>query len=131
MTNLAICGVGNIGKVHLRNLLSLRGCRIAGILDANRLELERVARQFSVRAFENWTKLLEDSGVDAVVVATPASSHRELCCSALAAGKHVFLEKPLANTLEDSKAIVEAEAHSPRVVQVGFCERFQCGLYRG
>jgi len=83
-----------------------------------------VARQFSVRTFENWAELLEDRDIDAVVVATPASSHRKLCCLALAAGKHVFVEKPLANTLEDSRAIVEAEAHSPRVVQVGFCERF-------
>ena len=124
MSNLAICGVGNIGKVHLGNLLSLRGCRVTGIVDSNRNELEKVARQFSVRAFKNWEEILEDSVVDAVVVATPASSHRELCCSALAAGKHVFVEKPLANTLEDSNAIVEAEAHSRRVVQVGFCERF-------
>jgi len=124
MTNLALCGVGNIGKVHLHNLLSLRGCRVVGIFDSNPNEVEKVTKQFSVHAFTNWEELLGDPAVDAVVIATPASFHRELCCSALAAGKHVFLEKPLANTLEDSNAIVEAEAQSPRVVQVGFCERF-------
>jgi predicted dehydrogenase len=124
MTNIALCGVGNIGKVHLQNLLSLRGCRVAGIFDRNLIELERLAREFSVHTYGSWEEILQDSTLHAVVIATPASSHRELSCSALAAGKHVFVEKPLAGTLEDAKAIVEAEDRSGRVVQVGLCERF-------
>jgi predicted dehydrogenase len=124
MTNIAICGLGNIGRVHLQNLLSVRGCRVTGIFDLSKENLERVARECSVYAFQSWKALLESSFVDAVVIATPSSSHSELCCSALAAGKHVFVEKPLAGTLQDSDAIVRAEAGANKIVQVGFCERF-------
>ncbi len=125
MTTIALCGVGNIGRVHLGNLLSLRGCRVTGIFDASLQTLEQVSREFSVQPYAFWQNLLEEPGLDAVVIATPATSHRSLCHSALAAGKHVFVEKPLANTLEDSIVIVEASANAlGQVVQVGFCERF-------
>ncbi len=124
MAHLAICGTGNIGKVHVENLLSLRGCRIAGLFDTNRQELERVAGRFNLRAYTSVEEMLKDPRAEAVVVATPSSSHREVACRALAAGKHVFVEKPLAGTLEDAEAIVEAARRSDRVVQVGFCERF-------
>ena len=124
MTHLAICGVGNIGKVHIENLLSVRGCRISGLYDTNRAELKRVAGRFALRAYGSLNEVLDDHNVEAVVIATPSDTHRELTCRALAAGKHVFVEKPLAGTLEDAAAIVDAARASDRVVQVGFCERF-------
>jgi predicted dehydrogenase len=122
--NIAICGVGRIGKFHLQSLLSLRGCRLSGIFDVNQEELDKLWRDFSVRKYRSWAELAEDSATDAVVIATPSASHRQYCCSALAAGKHVFLEKPMAGTLEDATAIVQAARRSSRIVQVGFCERF-------
>jgi len=125
MKNIAVCGVGNIGRVHVSNLLSLRGCRVTGIFDTHSQQLEQVSRELSVRPYSSWQNLLEDPELDAVVIATPAASHRKLCSSALAAGKHVFLEKPLANTLEDSIAILEAQdSAKQQVLQIGFCERF-------
>ena len=124
MTNIAICGIGNIGKVHLENLRSLRGCRIAGIADTNAAAAEEAARSSGVHCYTNSDEMMGDPAVDAVVIATPTNSHRELCQQALAAGKHVFVEKPLAGTLEDARAIVEAAAATDRVVQAGFCERF-------
>jgi myo-inositol 2-dehydrogenase/D-chiro-inositol 1-dehydrogenase len=124
MTHLAICGIGNIGKVHLENLLSVRGCKVTGIFDVNQAELELAASRFSVAAYRDFDELLNDSLVDAVVVATPTNSHAELCVRALAANKHVFVEKPLAGSLEDALTIANAATHSDRVVQVGFCERF-------
>lgn len=124
MTRIAICGVGNIGKVHVENLLSTRGCAISGIFDARQEELQRVADHFGLRAYENADGLFDDPGVQAVIIATPTSSHLQLCQRALRAKKHVFLEKPLAGTLEDAAAIVEASKSSDRVLQIGFCERF-------
>src|SRR6266567_8500766 len=123
MTGLAICGIGNIGKVHLENLLSLRGCDVAGVFDTNPTALARAASCAGVRAYASPEELLSDDHAQAIVVATPSSSHREWCMRALAAGKHVFVEKPLAGTLEDARAIVEAARGSGKVVQVGFCER--------
>ena len=124
MTELAICGLGNIGKVHLENLCSLRGCRVVGLFDRNRRELERLSAATGIKAYGSADEVFADPIPTALVVATPSVSHREFVIRALAAGKHVFVEKPLAGTLADAAAIVEAKSKSDRVVQVGFCERF-------
>jgi predicted dehydrogenase len=68
MKNIAICGVGRIGKFHLQSLLSLRGCRLSGIFDANQEELDKLSRDFSVRKYRSWDELAEDSATDAVVM---------------------------------------------------------------
>jgi predicted dehydrogenase len=124
MTNLAICGLGNIGKVHLDNLLSLRGCGVAGLFDTNGSELARVSAARGIRAYKSAEEMFADRASTAVVIATPSAAHREYVIRAFAAGKHVFVEKPLAGTLGDAAAIVEAASKSDRIVQVGFCERF-------
>ncbi|HZT30875.1 MAG TPA: Gfo/Idh/MocA family oxidoreductase [Bryobacteraceae bacterium] len=124
MTGIAICGVGNIGAVHLANLRSLRGCRVTGIFDLRMDLAARLAAQHGTRAYASLDELLADREVEAVVVATPSSSHREVTVRALAAGRHVFVEKPLAHTEPDAQAIVDAARASGRVVQAGFCERF-------
>lgn len=124
MTRLAICGLGNIGKVHLENLYSLRGCQVVGLFDRNRKELERLAAASGIKAYQSADEVFADAESSALVIATPTGSHREYVVGALAAGKHVFVEKPLAGTLADAVAIVEAKSKSDRVVQVGFCERF-------
>jgi myo-inositol 2-dehydrogenase / D-chiro-inositol 1-dehydrogenase len=120
MTRVALCGVGNIGKVHLGNLRSLRGCKIAGVYDP-----KIVPGLSDLHVYADADAMFSDPSVDAIVIASPSSSHRELTERALAAGKHTFVEKPIADTLEDARAIVAAAAEHPdRVVQVGFCERF-------
>ncbi|HWB96453.1 MAG TPA: Gfo/Idh/MocA family oxidoreductase [Bryobacteraceae bacterium] len=124
MTNIGICGVGNIGRVHLDNLRSLRGCRIAGVADSSATTAAKAAAYAGVRCYASAAELMCDRAVEAVVIATPTDSHLELCRQALSAGKHVFVEKPLAGTLEDARAIVELARSSDRVVQAGFCERF-------
>ncbi|MFN7996675.1 MAG: Gfo/Idh/MocA family oxidoreductase [Bryobacteraceae bacterium] len=124
MVSLAICGLGNIGKVHLENLQSLRGCRVVGLFDRNLDELRRLAAIAGVKAYTNAGEVFADPETDAVVIATPTGSHREYLVRALEAGKHVFVEKPLAGTLADAEVIVRAAADSSRLAQVGFCERF-------
>jgi predicted dehydrogenase len=125
MARIAICGIGNIGTVHLHNLRSMRGCEIAGLYDAHGSTWKDLAASSGVGIYGSVGQLLSDKTVDAVVIATPSDSHRALTEQALAAGKHVFVEKPLAGTLEDARAMIEAVAKYPgRVVQAGFCERF-------
>ena len=124
MTNLAVCGVGNIGRVHVENLRSVRGCRVRGLFDANLDALTQAGSRYGVPIYGSFDEMLADDGVDAVVVATPSDTHAELTERALKAGKHVFVEKPLAGTLEDARRIVSAALASKQVVQAGFCERF-------
>ena len=124
MTELALCGLGNIGKVHLESLRSLRGCRLAGLFDRNLDVVQRLSESTGIRAYASEDEMFGDPATAAVVIATPSASHREFTVRALVAGKHVFVEKPLAGTLADAAMIVDAKAKSDRVVQVGFCERF-------
>jgi myo-inositol 2-dehydrogenase / D-chiro-inositol 1-dehydrogenase len=124
MTNLAICGAGRIGTVHLENLRTFRGCRVVGLYDLDADRAASLAKRNGIRSYESFDDVLTDQEIHAVVIATSSSSHCELTLRALAAGKHVFVEKPLADTIESSRAIVDAAQNSGLVVQVGFCERF-------
>lgn len=122
MLGLAIAGFGNIGRVHADNLATLRGCQLCGIYDLNPAALARVSHPLT--AYHSYEQLLADERVDAVVIATPAQAHRDMTAAALRAGKHVFVEKPLADTLPGAQDICALAAASPLHVQVGFCERF-------
>ena len=123
MVKLAIAGFGSIGRVHLANLSSMRGCQVTGIFDSNP-EAMRTADP-SIRRYRDLEELTADSGVEAVVIATPSDSHLTVARAALAAGKHIFVEKPLAGTLADSREIVETAASRQSLrAQAGFCERF-------
>jgi myo-inositol 2-dehydrogenase/D-chiro-inositol 1-dehydrogenase len=120
MTSIAIIGLGNIGRVHLQNLRSLRGCRVAGVYDARPL-----AGDPGVKVYGSAEEAFRDPGSQAMVIATPGDTHADLTERALAAGKHVFVEKPLAGTLADAERIMKcADRHAGQVLQVGFCERF-------
>lgn len=124
MTRLAICGLGNIGSVHLENLLSLPGCAISGVFDVSPAVSQRVGAGRGIKVLSSLDDLFGDPETDAVVIATPTETHLALATRSLAAGKHVFIEKPLAGTLTDAQAAVEAARNSSLCVQVGFCERF-------
>lgn len=121
---VAVCGLGNIGWTHLANLLTMRGSTVAGVFDRNAERAGTVARRHDLPAYRDWSALLADRSVDAVVLATPGAAHRRGVLDCLEAGKHVFVEKPLADDADDARAIVAAAARSRAVVQVGFCERF-------
>ena len=122
MVNFAIAGYGNIGKVHAANLASLRSCRVVGVHDVCYAALSEAPA--ALRRYATMSEMLDDRSVDAVVVSTPTDSHRAYAEAVLAAGKHLFVEKPLAGTLADAEAIVVAAAKVSLCAQAGFCERF-------
>ncbi len=121
---IAVCGIGNIGVEHLENLRSLRGCKVVGIFDIDRQRSATISERFHVRQYGSYNELLADETSQAVILATPASLRRDGLQAAIAAGKHVFIEKPIADTLEDAEAIVAMTKGCKSVIQVGFCERF-------
>ncbi len=128
---VVVCGLGNIGRIHLDNLRSLRGCEVAGVFDQDETAAENSVDGMSCRVYSNWEGVLADESVDAVIVATPGKAHRAGVLSALKANKHVFVEKPLADDLADSAAIHHAAKQRQLVVQVGFCERFNPSFIEG
>ena len=117
---LAQLGCGYWGPNLLRNFSTLKNCSVKYVVDASADRRAFVQKFFPAsQAVEAWQPVFDDPEVDAVVIATPAASHFELALAALRAGKHVFVEKPLATRAAEVDELArEAEARQ-RVVMVG------------
>jgi predicted dehydrogenase len=121
---VAIAGIGFIGPVHLRSA-RLAGAEIAGIAGRDPAALaERAAALGVRRVFESPEAAATDPAVDVLHICTPNHLHAPLARRALAAGKHVVCEKPLATTAADAAELVELAARSGRVAAVPFVYRF-------
>jgi predicted dehydrogenase len=111
MIRIGIIGYGYWGPNLVRNFAETRGAEVAAVADLDRAKLESVQRRFpAVKCTSDFQDLMNDPSIDAVAVATPVSSHFQLGMAALKAGKHLWLEKPMAETsLQASKLLDEAE----------------------
>jgi len=116
MIGVGIIGYGYWGPNLVRNLSEIPGCRVIGISDLrpDRLALAR-ARYPAARITAECQDLFDDRRIDLIVVATPVSSHFRLAMAALAAGKHVLVEKPFTMNSEDAQRLIE-EAEKRRLV---------------
>jgi predicted dehydrogenase/protoporphyrinogen oxidase len=117
---VGVVGLGYWGPQIVRNLADLPGAEIAALCDIRRDPLESVARRFpDVPRVTDFDAMLSDSSVDAVALATPVSTHYELAAAALAAGKHVFVEKPLAHSVRAASELADAAAKRGLVLMPG------------
>lgn len=122
---VGIVGLGYWGPNIARALASTPGCELAWACDldaGNRARLE--SRYPGTVLTDRFEDLLEDAALDAVVVATGAPSHHAIGMRVLEAGKHAFVEKPLALAVDDARALVDAAAARDRVLMVGHLLRF-------
>jgi myo-inositol 2-dehydrogenase/D-chiro-inositol 1-dehydrogenase len=121
-----------IGQDHIRRLTQvLSGARVSAVTDVDTGRAKSVGEGLpgEVRVHENGQDLITDDGVDAVVVTSWGPTHEEYVLAAIAAGKQVFCEKPLATTREACERIVDAEvAAGRRLVMVGFMRRYDAGF---
>jgi predicted dehydrogenase len=121
-------GVGRWGYNLAKTLAELDTCELTAICDSNLQEAQRIGEQFRVsEATEHIENLLEGN-VDAVVIATPPDTHGRLAMMCLQAGKHVFVEKPLATSLAEGLELERAAAASRKLVMAGHLLRFHGGV---
>jgi UDP-N-acetylglucosamine 3-dehydrogenase len=122
---IGVIGLGRFGEVHCQALMNLPGIQLVALCTRNKSRLEEFGNHFSVdRRYTNYMDLLADPQLDAVSVVTMWDQHAAPVLAALAAGKHVFVEKPLASTATDCDEIVSAAARSRGVCMVGHICRF-------
>ena len=122
MLKLGIFGVGHLGKFHLNNWKQIPDVEIVGFFDPNNDNAKAVENEYGIKRFMDEEALIKAS--DIIDVVTPTHLHFPVCEMAIKMGKHVFVEKPMANTIEEGKAIMEMVKESGVKLQVGHVERF-------
>lgn len=123
---VAVVGAGILGSRHARVFAEQPDCELIAVVDINSVRAEQVAQTHGhgVRAFTDYEAMLQSVEVDAVAIATPDHLHCAPVVAALQAGKHVFMEKPLATTAQDARDIVAAAAAANVVAMVNYSQRF-------
>jgi predicted dehydrogenase len=125
IVTIAQIGVGNWGRALLRNFSSLEGIRVKTVCDANSWTLEKIRSEHPQSMLTtNHEEILKDNEIEAVVIATPSPEHARLANLALNAGKHVFVEKPLAMTTSDAEQIIKLASQWKKIVMVGHLLRY-------
>ncbi|PYJ58704.1 MAG: hypothetical protein DME24_15230 [Verrucomicrobia bacterium] len=121
----AVIGLGNWGREIIATLSRLKTAQLTAICDTYPASLKRAANSApNAKGLDDYRKIFDDKEVQAVVIATPTHQHREIVIAALQAGKHVYCEAPLANNIEDAKAIaLAAKAARKQVFQAGLQTR--------
>ena len=117
---VAVAGLGYWGPNIARNLAAMPGCELRWLCDEREEPLARLARSFpDARTSGRIEQLLEDPDLDAVMLATPVATHAQLASAVLAAGKHCFVEKPLATSVADAERVLAAAERAQRILMVG------------
>jgi predicted dehydrogenase len=127
---VGVIGAGGRGRYHIDQYKEV-GAQVAAVCDIYEPNLQRglAAANTGAASFTDYRKLLEDKSLQAVVIATPDHWHARMAIDAVEAGKDVYLEKPLAHTIDDGFKIVEAVRRTRRILQVG-TQRRSADLFR-
>jgi UDP-N-acetylglucosamine 3-dehydrogenase len=124
VTRLGVIGIGSMGRNHVRVLHEMAGVDVVGVADFDTATVARVSSQFGTRGFDRFEELLEQARPDAVTVAVPTRAHWHVVNTALSAGCHVLVEKPIAATIDEACQLVTTADALGRVLMVGHVERY-------
>lgn len=122
MLKVGVLGAGHLGKIHLRLLNQSEKYELVGFYDAFEENANKVAAEFGYKKFNSIAELI--AAVDVVDIVTPTMQHFECAKQVIEAGKHIFIEKPISNTVAEAEEIIAlAKKHNVKG-QVGHVERF-------
>src|SRR5689334_10067172 len=127
--SLGVIGAGGRGTLVMSTFQKNPGLRVSAVCDVYEPNLERglstaaKAQGSAPKAYRNYKQLLGDKTIDAVLIATPEHWHAQMVLDAIAAGKDVYVEKPLCHTPEEGVALVNAERNTKQIIQVGMQRR--------
>ncbi len=122
MLKIGVIGTGHLGKFHLNNWQEIQGVQLVGFFDPNDKTANAVAEKYGLKRFASPEELVKLA--DAVDIVAPTPHHYELCELAIRNGKHVFVEKPMCETIEEAQQLVKLVKEANIKFQVGHVERF-------
>ena len=122
MLKIGVLGVGHLGKFHLNNWKEIKDVELVGFYDPSDVAAQEVSEKYQLARFIEPERLID--AADAVDIVAPTNFHFDLCRMAIRKGKHVFVEKPLAHTMEEARELVKLVKESNVKLQVGHVERF-------
>lgn len=110
--NIAILGCGKVAHLHAQAIQNLPNASLAAVWSRTKTTADEFAEQYDTRSFLNISEMIVQAKIDLALICTPHPFHRDPAIEAAKAGAHILVEKPLASTLEDADAIIEACKHS-------------------
>jgi len=122
MLRIGVLGAGHLGKIHIQQWQEVEGVELAGFYDPDDIQAATTISKYQVPRYADVDSLIE--AVDAVDIVAPTSSHFELAKKCLQQGRHIFIEKPLAHTLEEGAELVKMVKEANVKCQVGHVERY-------
>jgi len=122
MLKVGVFGTGHLGKFHLNNWKEIAGAKLVGFYEPVEQTAKEVIEKYGIKRYTDIDKFVD--ACDAVDIVAPTNHHFYLCEKAIRKGKHVFVEKPLANTIEEGRLLVNMAREANIKMQVGHVERF-------
>ena len=122
MVKIGVLGAGHLGKIHIKLLKEIEGFELVGFYDSEKENAEKVSAEYGIKSYDNVFDLIDN--VDAIDIVTPTISHFDCAVDALKKGRHIFIEKPVTNTLEEAEQLIKLVHEAEVKVQVGHVERF-------
>jgi UDP-N-acetylglucosamine 3-dehydrogenase len=122
MINFAVVGAGIMGQNHARVLAEMGN--LVAVCDSNPVTAVKVAERYNVKVYDDYKKMVNRSDIDAVVIATPTETHKDIALDFIKSGKHVLVEKPLSFDIKSAIAIMDAAKKAGTVLTVGHIENF-------
>ena len=122
MLKVGVFGVGHLGKIHLNNWKEIEGVQLVGFFDPAQENSKEVVEKYQLTQFEDAEQLMD--ACDIVDIVAPTTEHFEISKAAITKGKHVFVEKPLANTMDEARELLKLAREANIKFQVGHVERF-------
>ncbi|HEX9252205.1 MAG TPA: Gfo/Idh/MocA family oxidoreductase [Ignavibacteriaceae bacterium] len=124
---IGVIGLGGVAQlVHLPNFAKIPNAELTAVAETNKNRLLTISDKFNVKQrYSNYKDMLEKSDIQAVIIATPTSTHKDIAIDCFKAGKDVLIEKPMARTYQEAKQIFEAAKKSKKILMVGMNLRYR------
>ena len=122
MLKIGVIGAGKLGEKHISILKQLDVFQLVGFYDLDEENKQKISKRYDVKAFEDVEELM--NLVDVVDIVKPSISHFDYAVKAIKLSKHVFIEKPVSNTVEEAKILLELSEEANVKVQIGHIERY-------